>query len=751
MSSYWLQLTLKSECCPASGDGVAGLVDIDLAHDHGLPLIPAKRIKGCLRDIAMELQDWGIIEEHEVERIFGKPGTATGGVLLLEDAKLFGAGGVEIDNYDRLIEQITSQTVLSTKEILQALTTLRTRTAIDENTGNASVNTLRTMRVIHKDTVFRCKLELTESEEKKRLEEVLNLCCKGLRHIGLGKTRGLGEVQCELLLIDSAPYLGREATKLIFDPEVEIELPYLLQLVQPVMIAGDEGLYQSSEDWITGSAIQGALAAMYIADYSLGKNAHENADFSRIFLRGGVSFGYAFPYLNGLTFTPSPASWRQRKDQKEGYNLVNRNPPAADSKDVVGATRSIKKLGYIDHSSSLMDTVHLHSPEKEIRMHHARPKNRGIGRALGPEAPLQSPYTNSTLSTGVTDYGQFFQYVSLRQGQTFAGTLRGLTGDVQQLLNCLASRQNVIRLGRSRTAEYGMAIIEPGSARMLYENVDRKNKRLAQKFVLTLQTPLIVLNEYGYPQADPFHLRDEINLHLSCRVDLKQSFVTYTQVAGYNSKWRLPKPQQQALGAGTVLVMESTELLDLNLIEKKLWGMQTGEGYGRLIAQSLDQEKFCKPILFKDAQCLIKKEGNDPCLSVHPFLELLTSQHELLNQKLQDQQAGRLAAAEICKVVKQEHNKLSKQPIHRLPTTKLHQLLALSKMFEQYNDFILAIKNMQDDGKREQCERIVEPCSKKNQDFRGAYLEFLKLEWRKEENESREEKEAKKGGNQYES
>lgn len=53
MKSWWLEMILKSDLCVATGDSTAGIVDIEIAQDCGFPIIPGKRIKGSLHNVAM--------------------------------------------------------------------------------------------------------------------------------------------------------------------------------------------------------------------------------------------------------------------------------------------------------------------------------------------------------------------------------------------------------------------------------------------------------------------------------------------------------------------------------------------------------------------------------------------------------------------------------------------------------------------------------------------------------------------------
>ena len=56
-----LIIRLLSDLCTCSGDTHNSLVDTDVVYDeNGIPYIPAKRIKGCIREVAQEMVELGI-------------------------------------------------------------------------------------------------------------------------------------------------------------------------------------------------------------------------------------------------------------------------------------------------------------------------------------------------------------------------------------------------------------------------------------------------------------------------------------------------------------------------------------------------------------------------------------------------------------------------------------------------------------------------------------------------------------------
>ena len=88
-----LKIELLSDLCTYSGDTFNSVVDTDVVYDqYGLPYIPAKRLKGCIRESCMELAELGCTIELEkndsqtkerfrasaeiFEKLFGKEGNS---------------------------------------------------------------------------------------------------------------------------------------------------------------------------------------------------------------------------------------------------------------------------------------------------------------------------------------------------------------------------------------------------------------------------------------------------------------------------------------------------------------------------------------------------------------------------------------------------------------------------------------------------------------------------------------------------
>src|SRR3990170_6938802 len=58
MTELTLMIELKSDALIGTGEGWGATIDSDIVFDdEGLPYIPAKRIKGCLRESALEVAE----------------------------------------------------------------------------------------------------------------------------------------------------------------------------------------------------------------------------------------------------------------------------------------------------------------------------------------------------------------------------------------------------------------------------------------------------------------------------------------------------------------------------------------------------------------------------------------------------------------------------------------------------------------------------------------------------------------------
>ena len=207
MVSYQLRLTLLSDATFGRGDGVAGLVDTEVQHDDvGLPFLAGRTLKGLLgaecADIVFALERAQPAQKQRwlaaSNRLFGCSGAALDGEAILH----VGAARLPDDLRQALWDDMQKRR-LTRADILETVTALRRQTAMDV-WGAPKVNTLRTMRVILRGTVFRASLDFVAEPQPDDLA-LLAACVKAFRRAGTGRNRGRGRMQAELLDKDDDP------------------------------------------------------------------------------------------------------------------------------------------------------------------------------------------------------------------------------------------------------------------------------------------------------------------------------------------------------------------------------------------------------------------------------------------------------------------------------------------------------------------------------------------------------------------
>ncbi len=216
----WLKIQLQSDTTFGRGDGSAGVVDDEVQHDrYGLPFISGKTLKGLLGAECAEVmfalaQTWQS-DAHKLEHwrdaaqfLFGEAGSghSEASQMRVGDARL------PQDLRAKLVEEFrAAENAPNEKERarqwgilraanLNALTALRRQTAMDAATGAPLDDTLRSMRVILRDTVFFAALDFTTTLENvpAQVKPLLAASVASFRRAGTGRNRGRGKLTAEL-------------------------------------------------------------------------------------------------------------------------------------------------------------------------------------------------------------------------------------------------------------------------------------------------------------------------------------------------------------------------------------------------------------------------------------------------------------------------------------------------------------------------------------------------------------------------
>lgn len=278
-----LKITLKSDLCAAVGKNYAVVIDNDTSLDeYGIPYIPSRRLKGCLRDAAKMIG----FSESEIEKLFGTGGNSVSGTLRLGDAR--------IKNYFECVEEIRTDGI-SPANVTDLFCSLRNQTALENDT--AKDGSLRFTRVVNRFSPFENK----EMEFYSEIEfgdddyQLIERLCKALRNIGYHRNRGLGSVVC--VLTDYVSYNNAEFSACDIDGETLYRIEYCVflknDLMLPVSGANETGSF------IPGASVLGALASKYKGD-----------NFEELFLSGKVRFGNLYVSdCNANNYVPVPGFW----------------------------------------------------------------------------------------------------------------------------------------------------------------------------------------------------------------------------------------------------------------------------------------------------------------------------------------------------------------------------------------------------------------------------------------------------------
>lgn len=267
-----LIITLKSDLCAGSGYTYGGILDHDVCYDDmGLPYIPARRIKGCLREAAEKIG----IPQEEIIRIFGESGSDRIRGVIIENARL--------EHYEKLYQELKRlpedlKEYITPQSILEQFTVVRTQTKIGEN-GVAKDKSLRSFRSIkhyspmeqQQEMKFFANIKYVELKE----EDITTFgqIVKALRNMGLNRNRGLGSVKCALEWKENSsegisPEKNKDKEQKIIDldeikeEEAVYQFSYKIKNKAPLVFNTEHNF--STEKYITGQTMLGYLAAAYL-------------------------------------------------------------------------------------------------------------------------------------------------------------------------------------------------------------------------------------------------------------------------------------------------------------------------------------------------------------------------------------------------------------------------------------------------------------------------------------------------------
>lgn len=564
MKKWQLRIETLSDLCVSDGNVYNSLVDTDICYDeYGFPYIPAKRIKGCLRECALELSDWGVA--IPMKELFGEAGFESGNIRI---------GNAMLSNVSEKREEIIqgNNTILfHPQNILNYYSYIRTQTSLDQETGVAKDTSLRTTRVANKGLTF-----VADVEADDEYVDVVKKCCTVFTNMGNNRTRGMGEIKAELIAAE------RKEAKL---QHAEWQngadyLAYTIYTDEAVICKSVAGGEAVTQDYIEGSKVFGMIATC------LKKQNKDVVDFLN---QGELICANAYIGGDGYRYTEVPACFYSIKNNKTEYiNQIY----AKESDKKEGEQLNQMKHCYVKCHGNIL---HKKNVITEEHYHHRRADDKSKGRAMG----------NAQDGKGL---GWAYQMHSISPNQELKGFIIGTPEQIKVIYDCL-SEQEVNFIGYARNSQYG-------KVRLQIEKVgtfeDFKTVT-CKELLVKLDAPAIVYSDKAFYSTNVADLLKEIEVELDIPMDQVEEYhqyINYTTLGGYNVTWNCRKPTIEAFDKGSVLHIVFKEDVSLKLKEKYFIGERITEGYGETTVEVIAASEgcICRGTLAKNATRGDKKD-----------------------------------------------------------------------------------------------------------------------------------------------
>lgn len=539
-----LRITLKSDLCASSGQAFSSVVDSDIVTDSfGLPYIPARRIKGCLRDAAKYLEKAKAIDPITIDALFGcsGQGTASG-----SDPNSIKIGNGYLENHETLRSVLAERKGIPAQRVTELFTAVKSQTAIENDT--VKTGSLRYTRTLshylpyskaengeHSETVFLFSVKGVTDEHSKAFESI----CKALRHIGLMRTRGLGAVKAEYTpdsdknaesTTEAENSMQNEKAKISDPVDGKHILPLHIRLAEPLLIAAQNNT--ACLEYVPGTAVLGAFARLAV-------NAGWTDDeIEETFLSGKVKFGNLYiSDENGSRTVPAPHFIKKLKVAGTIVNeLTEECDPAKDT------PKTLKGKCVLANELTKKADV-----RTETTYHHSRGDNALL-------------YTQDSICEGQYLYGE------IESGE-----------ENKQLLEELAEllKTGDLRFGRSKTAQYSA-----GEVLEVSRHERSVGGEKGEKTVFALESDAIILDENGVNTIEPEALKNALIKALELKdgneLNVLEYDLSFKYIHGYNSKRNLRNIPMAAIAMGSTVTVKGYNGNDWDL----RIGIRNSEGFG---------------------------------------------------------------------------------------------------------------------------------------------------------------------------
>lgn len=363
-----------------------------------------------------------------------------------------------------------------------------------------------------------------------------------------------------------------------------------IDVLEPIVVTSKSSntILTSSADAISGTMIRGVLAGMYIKKHNLGKQAHEDKEFQRLFLQEGLRYLPANPAIAGRRSDVLPMSIMKSKLSADIADTAYTINPGVGYKGMKG-------YGIIDKGMVYQTEI-----AKTISLHMAR------------------NLENERLS-GRSEEGHIYNYEAIKAGQSFVSTIIGTREMLRELIKELdLQKPATVYIGRSKYSQYGKCRLSIGNIQEMHLTEKLESAMDDDGYVLLYcTTPYIPHWDTG----DTFEAIQEIadELGEACpaqHFELGTAMFAKTEsIANYVGIWNLRRDEETAIAAGSVFRLKCNGRWSEEAIQA-LQSIMAGEGARR------NQEGYGQLRLWRRTGKLRMAENDSAINAVKPEISL---------------------------------------------------------------------------------------------------------------------------------
>ena len=344
-----------------------------------------------------------------------------------------------------------------------------------------------------------------------------------------------------------------------------------LEIINPVIISeiGGDNNMLNTKAYIPGSTVLGVFAKNFIKNNKIYNDAHKNNDFKKLFLEDNVIFQNLYVKEKNNAYFPTPYSIRQEKNGYKIYDVLLNN------EDFKKQTKALSFYSRIKDGNIYFTDV-----KKGISFHHARDR-----------------------ISGTSQKGIIFNYEYIKPNQTFSGVIIGDNSNIDKFYGKV-DKEIYARIGRSRNSQYGKVKITLSEPEEYLKDLSI-NDLEEEDVVMTFLSDTIIYNRYGYSTTNIKDIEKALN------IKIKKGYIKQGKNEQYVSVWRLQKPVENVIEAGSCLLLE--KLPDnYNELEQKGIGERRNEGFGRVIFGYQKTDELKKIAVVENKKDAVKPDNPVP-------------------------------------------------------------------------------------------------------------------------------------------